>query len=290
MRIAVCVKEVLDSRLPLQVSPDSGEIVQSAAELIRLINPADRAALEIALSIRDRNPGSTVAVFSVCEESAAGALHYALARGADSVERMERNAGESGPPATALKLASRLSGAHYELICCGDETLDNSSAMVGPLLAELLGLPQVTAAIRLRACDTTRLRIERRLERGHGEVVEAELPVLVTFKAEAVEPKYVSLRRLEQARAREIPLWRPLSLPQAVSLPQWPAEKNLPPRARVKKKFTLEATLSAAERVKMIMAGGVRAEQPGGNTSVVEGDPDYLSEQLFRFLKHHEFV
>ena len=56
MKLAVCVKEVLDARLPLQVAPQTGELLQAGTDPVTLINPADRAALEAALQIRDRIP------------------------------------------------------------------------------------------------------------------------------------------------------------------------------------------------------------------------------------------
>jgi electron transfer flavoprotein alpha/beta subunit len=143
----------------------------------------------------------------------------------------------------------------------------------------------------LRECSNGKLIVERKLDRGHGELVEVELPAVLTFKVEAAESQYVSFRRLEQARGKDIPVWHAdLDLP-ARKLPQWPSsEKKLPPRARVKKKFMPDASLSAAERVKMIMAGGMQPQQSGQNSAVLEGNPDYLSEQLFRFLKHHELI
>jgi electron transfer flavoprotein alpha/beta subunit len=65
VKIAVCVKEVLDSRLPLQVAAASGEVSQLGTDPVTLINPADRTALEIALRIREETPPSRVEVYSV---------------------------------------------------------------------------------------------------------------------------------------------------------------------------------------------------------------------------------
>src|SRR5690349_3599329 len=127
MKLAVCVKEVLDSRLPLQVVAQTGEVAHLASERVTLINPSDRAALEVALTLRDRNAGSQVEVFSVCGTSEENALYFALARGADSVERLAPDRHLAGPPYTALLLANRFVHEKFDLICCGDETLDNSS-------------------------------------------------------------------------------------------------------------------------------------------------------------------
>jgi len=292
MKLAVCVKEVLDARLPLQVVPPVGSVMQLGTERITVMNPADRAALEVALALRAENPGSRVEVFSVCGPDEEHALRFALARGVDAAERLSPDARSQGPPFTALLLATRLAEEKFDLICCGDETLDNSSAMVGPLIGELLDLPQVTGISKVRQCDSGKLLVERSLDRGRRELVELELPGVITLKADAAEPQYVSARRLEQAGRREIRV-RTLQLEaSAPRLPRWPeAEKKVPPRARVKRKFMPDVNMPAAERVKMIMAGGMAPQASSqSSTTIVEGDPDYLSEQLFRFLKHHEFA
>jgi electron transfer flavoprotein beta subunit len=289
VKIAVCVKEVLDSRLPLQVAAGA-EVSQLGTEPVTLINPADRAALEIALRIREETPPSRVEVYSVCERRQEGALRFAVARGADHAERVTPDDTNSIPPCTALLLAERFRAENFDLICCGDETLDNASAVVGPVLAELLDLPQVTGVIRLREWSSEKLLVERALERGDRELVELPLPALITVRTEAAEPRYVSMRRLQHAESRTIPVWRKNGTDPRRSAPRWAkAEKHVPPRARVKKKFAPDANLPPAERVKLIMSGGITS-RPGQNGSVLDGDPDYLSEQLFKFLKHHEMI
>ncbi len=291
MKIAVCIKEVIDARLPIQVVLPAGEVRQSGTERIALLNPPDRAALEVALAARDQHPGSRVEVFSVCEAREEGALYYALGRGADVAVRLAPDPRYSGPPYTALLLAAYLATKNFDLICCGDETLDNSSGAVGPLIAEILDLPQVTGVCRVREWTSRAVLVERNLDCGHRELVEMELPGLATFTADAAEPRYVAWRRLLQARRKQIPAEHPNLEPVKSNLPSWPElEKKVPPRARVKKKFTPDADLPPAERVKLIMAGGMAAQQSSQKSSILEGDADYLSEQLFRFLRHHEFI
>jgi electron transfer flavoprotein beta subunit len=291
MKIAVCIKEVLDARLPLQVLSDSGKIEHLGTEAITLINPADRAALEIAIRLRSDNPGSKVHAFNVSAKGREAALHFALARGADAVELIESRAEHNAPPLTALQLAARFSDDSFDLIFCGDETLDNSSGMVGPLIAELIGIPQVTSVCKLRQDNRGVFFLERALDRGNRELVEVAPPALITFTADATEPQYVSLRRLNSARKKEIPVWcsdPALFLGKSLS---WPiSEKVTPSRARVRKKFAPDANLSPAERVRMIMNGGTKAGPASQSTSILEGDADYLSESLFRFLKHHELI
>lgn len=292
MKLAVCVKEVVDARVPLQVEAGTGRLAQGGRAPLALINPADRAALEVALRLKRQSPHSRVEAFSVCEAHQQGALYFALARGADYAERLDPGlipGRAMGPPGTAVLLAQRLAAGAFDLIYCGDESLDNSSAMVGPLIAELLDLPQVTGVSRVQELKGNRLLVERALERGNRELVEVELPALLTCKVEVAEPQYVSQRRLERAAQSILVVGQPGNESMVATLPRWPdPERKVPPRARVKKKFAPDSNLPAAQRVQMIMSGGM-APRPASQ-NVLEGDPDYLSEQIFRFLKHYEFI
>jgi electron transfer flavoprotein beta subunit len=284
------MKEVIDARLPVLVV--AGAIKPGEEDgPIRLVNPADRAALEVALAVKER-AGGTVDAFSVADVQQQGALVYALACGVDAAFRVEPDTSASTPLATATQLAEAISArGRYDLICCGDETLDNASAAVGPLLAELLGMTQVTSACALEGVVGDQLVLVRRLDRGHREVVEADLPLVVTFVPEAARARYVSRRMLAQAALREIPVAEKQQLKPAAHALQWATqEKRVSPRARIKKRFAPEANLSAADRVNSIMGGGSSGASTSASTSTVEGEPDFVVEQLYRFLKHHEFI
>ncbi len=291
MKIAVCLKEVLDARLPLQVEARTGNISHTGTERVNTLNPADRSALEAAMQLCEQIAGSQVDAFTVSDVSGQEALWFAWARGADYVERIENISSLVGAPYTAALLATRFEGANYDLICCGDETLDNSSAIVGPLVAEILDLPQVTGVLRLIEHSHRSIVVERGLERGNRELVEMELPGLITLRPEGMEPRYVSFRKLLEARSLEVPVVQSEFHNGQFHLPRWPENTTrVTPRARVKKTFTPDAKSSPAERMRMIMGGGVTPPPSKAKSSVVEGDAEYVSEQLYRFLKHHEFV
>lgn len=289
MRIAVCIKEVIDARLPLQVEASSGTVTPPSPETQPILNPADRSAIEIAMRLKEQIDGARVEAFSVCGSDGQEALCYARARGVDRVERL--SIPFAGAPYTAAALALRFRSDHFDLICCGDETLDNSSAIVGPLLAELLDLPQVTSIVQVRECSERAIVVERGLEQGHRELVEMQLPGLLTLRVDSAAPQYVSYRRLEQARRIDIPVQKiELRFANQDTL-IWPERvKITPPRARVRKAFTPDAKLSPADRIRAIMSGGLDLSDAKGSIPILEGEPEYLAEQIFRFLKHHEFV
>jgi electron transfer flavoprotein beta subunit len=209
----------------------------------------------------------------------------------DYVQRLESGSVLAGPPYTAALLATRLEAEKFDLICCGDETLDNSSAIVGPLLAEMLDLPQVTGVVRIHRSSKKHLLVERNIDHGNRELVEMELPGLITVKPEGIDTTYISFRRLEEARSREIPVQLCEYHDGQWQSPLWPERQaRIAPRARVKKAFTPDSKISPAERMRLIMAGGMAPQDSKSKSSVIEGDAEYVSEQLYRFLKHHEFL
>ena len=109
----------------------------------------------------------------------------------------------AGSPHTAALLASRFEGEKFDLICCGDETLDNSSGIVGPLFAEMLDLPQVTGVGGIHSCSEKHLVVERNLDRGNRELVEMDLPGLITLRPESSRNVLISFRRLEERGVRK---------------------------------------------------------------------------------------
>lgn len=299
MKVAVCIKEVVDSRMPLQVLRGRDQVSQpnGGGDPVRLINPADRSALEVGMGIRERLPGVRLHGLSTCDGSREGPLFFARARGADTVERVVPPQEQRGPPATAITLASRLREGDYDLVICGDRTLDNSAAMVGPLVAELLEIPSVTSVSKIRERHPDHLVVERRLERGYRQVVEVSFPALITTTEDAARPPYVSHKRLHHARREPIPASEVDWNGGSRRVPQWPEDERMkPPRARVKNKSAPDANRAASDRLKMMM-GDLGSEGSGGSSakgsedvSILDGDPEYLGEQLYRFLRHHGFV
>ncbi len=288
MKIAVCVKEVVDARLPLEVNTKNDQVRHIDTEPVTLMNPADRAALDVAMLVKEKNPSSTVTALSVCAKAQEQSLYFALARGADWAERLVSEL-PSSPPLTAKLLAERCTG--FDLICCGDETLDNASAVVGPLIAESLNVPQVTSVCGLRKLGPETLILERQLEGGHRVVVEVDLPAVITIHERTLEARYVSLRRLERARRQSIPVKKMDGQELLGYASPWPEmEKQLPPRPMLKTTLASPGRLSSFERNKKMMICSAPTQQNTQARSIITGDPEHQIEQLVRFLKHGNFI
>ena len=191
----VCVKQVPDTaNVTVDAMKDDGTVNRGA--LPTIFNPEDLHALETALEIRDTHAG-TVTAISMGPPKAADVLRECLYRGVDrAILLTDRRAAASDTLATSyiLSKAVQAVGA-YDFVFCGRQAIDGDTAQVGPQIAEKLGIPQVTYLEELISLSDRTVRIRRNV--GHGwEIVEAELPLLVTVIETANEPRPPAAKRV----------------------------------------------------------------------------------------------
>ncbi|MEI6143605.1 MAG: electron transfer flavoprotein subunit beta/FixA family protein, partial [Mariniphaga sp.] len=145
LRIIVLAKQVPDTRNVGKDAMKADGTVNRAA-LPAIFNPEDLNALELALRLKDENPGTTVTVLTMGPGRAAEIIREGLYRGADGgVLLTDRAFAGSDTLATsyALSQAIREMG-EFDLIIAGRQAIDGDTAQVGPQVAEKMGLPQVT--------------------------------------------------------------------------------------------------------------------------------------------------
>lgn len=185
LKIVVLVKQVPDTRnVGNQAMNEDGTINRSA--LPAVFNPDDLNALEQALLLKDANPGSTITVVTMGPARAADILREAMYRGADEAVLLSDRAfagADTLATSYALSMAVRKVGA-YDVVFCGRQAIDGDTAQVGPQVAQMLGLPQVTCVRRVLSFDAAGAVIERAVDNG-TEVVKAPLPLLMTVDASA---------------------------------------------------------------------------------------------------------
>lgn len=195
MDIIVCVKQTYD----LQQVRIRKETRQPVFENVPLtLGNIDKNALEEAVRIREKSGGKITAV-SVGPETLEDTIKEALAMGADEailVTAPKLNSIESALSAALLAKAIGQAGP-FDLILLGEGSTDNYSGQVGPRLAELLDLPQVTFAKSLHIEGRT-LRAVRSLE-DYLEDVEVDLPALVTVVSEINEPRIPAITQILKA-------------------------------------------------------------------------------------------
>ena len=183
--IIVLAKQVPDTRNVGKDAMKADGTVNRAA-LPAIFNPEDLNALEQALEVKDRFPGTKITILTMGPGRAADILREGLFRGADDgVLLTDRAFAGADTLATsyALSMAIRKIGK-FDLIFSGRQAIDGDTAQVGPQVAEKLGIPQITYAESIENIEEKSIRIKRRLDNG-VEIVECPLPVLITVNGSA---------------------------------------------------------------------------------------------------------
>ena len=159
MKIVVCVKQV-PATGEQRLDPVTGTVIREGVASI--LNPFDAYALEEAVRLKERLGGEITAL-SMGVPSAQETLKRALAVGADRAVLLSGRAfagADTLATARALALAIRkLGGA--DLVLCGRMATDGDTAQVGPMLAELLGIPHAADVSRVERVEDGRVTLER---------------------------------------------------------------------------------------------------------------------------------
>ncbi|MBI2967779.1 MAG: electron transfer flavoprotein subunit beta/FixA family protein [Bacteroidetes bacterium] len=184
-KIIALAKQVPDTRnVGKDAMKEDGTVNRSV--LPAIFNPEDLHALEQALLIRDKFPGSTVTILTMGPVRASEILREGLFRGADEgILLTDRAFAGSDTLATSYALACAIRKINgFDIIICGRQAIDGDTAQVGPQVAEKLNISQITYAEEILAIDKKTIRVKRRLERGI-ETVEGPLPILITVTGTA---------------------------------------------------------------------------------------------------------
>lgn len=202
MKIVVCVKHVPDIQADRALGPD-GRVVRSDDDVL---NELDENAVEAALQLAEEHGGQVVAL-TVGPGPASGAVRKALQMGADSGVHVsdDRIAGADVlGTAEVLAAAVRHIGRDepVDLVVTGMAALDALTSMVPAALAAVLGVPALTLAAEVSVTGRT-VRIRRDVGEV-GEVLEAELPALVSVTDQANEPRYPNFKGIMAAKKKPL--------------------------------------------------------------------------------------
>ncbi len=185
LKIIVLAKQVPDTR---NVGKDAmkADGTVNRAVLPAIFNPEDLNALEQALRLKDRIPGTTVTLLTMGPGRAAEVIREGLYRGADEGFLLtDRAFAGADTLATSYALACAIRKIKtYDLIIAGRQAIDGDTAQVGPQVAEKLDLPQVTYVEQIVDIKKGKITLMRRLERG-VETVECPTPCVITVNASA---------------------------------------------------------------------------------------------------------
>ncbi len=203
LKIVVCIKQVPETT-EVKIDPETHTLIREG--IPNIVNPFDEIAVEEAIRIKEKHGGEVIVV-TMGPPQAREALLKCLAMGADrAIHISDRVFAGADTYVTSYTLAKVISKLDYDLIICGKQATDGDTAQVGPELAEHLGIPQITYAKKVMVYPKERrIVVHRETDTGY-EVVEAELPVLITAIKGLNEPRIPSLMGIMAARKKEIKL------------------------------------------------------------------------------------
>ena len=213
MNMIVCAKQVPDPEAPpasFKIDPATNKAVPPAG-VPPVISPFDEQAVEAALRIKDAK-GGKISIISLGTGLLRDVVKKPLSMGADELILLEDPAfaeGDSWSTAYALAMAIKKIG-QFDIIFCGRQAADTDAGQVGTAIAEILGIPQVTVAKKVEALDG-KAKVEKVTADGY-DVVEVNLPALITVSNELGEPRYATIKGIMAAKRKEPIIWKPADI------------------------------------------------------------------------------
>ncbi|MEV7717859.1 electron transfer flavoprotein subunit beta/FixA family protein [Streptomyces sp. NPDC088184] len=203
LRIVVCVKYVPDATGERRFADD---LTVDREDVDGLLSELDEYAVEQALQIAGEADGAEVTVLTVGPEDAGDALRKALSMGADKAVHVEDDGLHgSDVMGTSLVLAKAVEKAGYDVVICGMASTDGGMGVLPAVLAERLGVPQVTLL--------SEVSVEGGVVRGRrdgdsaSEQLEASLPAVVSVTDQSGEARYPSFKGIMAAKKKPVVSW-----------------------------------------------------------------------------------
>jgi electron transfer flavoprotein beta subunit len=200
MNIVVCVKQVPDTWAERTLQEGDGRLDRASVDGV--INELDEYAIEEGLRLAEAHEGE-VTILSMGPAKASESIRKALSMGADkAVHLLDDGLAGSDALATSLALATVLRRIGFDLVLLGAESTDARMGVLTAMLAERLGVPQVSLASKVEI-DGGSITIHRGTDYGYDKV-EASLPAVVSVLEKINEPRYPSFKGIMAAKKKPV--------------------------------------------------------------------------------------
>jgi electron transfer flavoprotein beta subunit len=202
MNIVVCVKQVPDTWSEKKLAASDSTLDRAATDPV--MNEMDEYAVEEALKLQEAH-GGEVTILCMGPDAATETVRKALSMGADkAIHVLDDGLHGSDAIATSLALARAIEKAGgFDLVLLGSESSDARMSVVPAMLAERLGLPQLTFAKEVTADGSGSISIKRLTDDGY-QVVEASTPAVVSVVEKINEPRYPSFKGIMAAKKKPV--------------------------------------------------------------------------------------
>lgn len=198
MKIAVCVSHVPDTATKIKIGNDGKSIDTSSVTFI--LNPYDEFAIEEALITKEKL-GGEVYVLSVGTEANKESIRKALAMGCDNGILLKTNQNLDSYSVAKL-LADEIKKLDCQIVFFGKQSVDFDNSITGQLTAELLGYSCISTVVSL-TLDGTKVIAECETE-GGKDIVESEIPIVITAQKGLNVPRYATLKGIMAAKKKNI--------------------------------------------------------------------------------------
>ncbi|MGD3107068.1 electron transfer flavoprotein subunit beta/FixA family protein [Streptomyces sp. YGL11-2] len=259
LRIVVCVKYVPDATGDRHFAED---LTVDRDDVDGLLSELDEYAVEQALQIKEASDDAEITVLTVGPEDANDALRKALSMGADKAVHVEDD-DLHGTDAlgTSLVLAKAIEKTGYDLVVCGMASTDGTMGVLPALLAERLGVPQVTQLSEVSVADGK--VTGRRDGDTASEQLEAALPAVVSVTDQSGEARYPSFKGIMAAKKKPV---------ESLDLDDLDIEAD---------EVGLEGAWTKVEEA---------AERPARTAGTIVADEGEGAKQLAEFLAGQKFI
>lgn len=199
MNVIVCIKRVPDTEARIRVD-GSGTSIDSAGIKYDM-SPYDAFAVEAALRAKEAGSAGEITLLTLGDSASQETLRKGLAMGADKATLLQGEVSLDGL-ATAKSLAAELAAADAPLILFGIKAADDDQSQVGPMVATVLGRPCVTGVSTFEVADG-KVVCHREVE-GGSEVVEVDLPAVLSMTKGPNEPRLAALKGIMAAKRKPL--------------------------------------------------------------------------------------
>ncbi|HXH37798.1 MAG TPA: electron transfer flavoprotein subunit beta/FixA family protein [Thermoanaerobaculia bacterium] len=191
----MCIAQVPDTESRIKIGGDGRHIDETGIKYI--VSPFDEYALEEAIRLKEKQ-GGDVTVLGFGPDRVQQALRESLARGATRALHVKGDSDNADSLGIARVLAAAIRSVPHDLVFFGKQGVGTDNSLVGPMVAELLGYPQINVVTHLEAADGN-VTGHREIE-GAEEVIEAAMPAVITAQKGLNEPRYASLKGIMAAK------------------------------------------------------------------------------------------
>jgi len=191
----VCIAQVPDTEARIKIAAGGRRIDEAGLKFI--VSPYDEYALEEAIRLKEAK-GGDVTVISFGPDRVQQGLRECLARGATKALHIKGEVADADSLGIAKVLAAAIKSIPHDVVFFGKQGVGTDNSLVGPMVAELLGYPQVNVVTHFELAEG-KATVHREIESAE-EIIEVSLPAVITAQKGLNEPRYASLKGIMAAK------------------------------------------------------------------------------------------